>query len=232
MVSDLPSPPIKKYPSLHLLNRPQKGAMKRARCASSHSAHPTQPHASLSDSRATPSEDPHHPRPCQEDGLRMSCRTLLCSLCWWCKRRDCQHRVRANPRLTGSIERELSNSALLAAERMPVSMGTRSGKSHNTYAPAEAAIALGDLDLRERPAPERQGHGATMTTTMIDLLVRFVGFKVQAVEDGLDIVWAPGSRRFAVKGLSLSQEGSRIRNKFIVMVLALLFAVTMALALV
>jgi hypothetical protein len=70
-----------------------------------------------------------------------------------------------------------------------------------------------------------------MTTTMIDLLVRWVGFKILAAEDGLDIIRAPGRSRFAVKGLKLSQNVSRVHNKFIVWVLADLFAVTTVLAL-
>jgi hypothetical protein len=101
----------------------------RGRCVSSHSPRPTQPHASLSDSMAPPSKVPHHPRLRRTDGLRMSCRTFLCSLCpyLWCKRTDYQHRVRTNPRLTGSIERALPKSAFVSSKTYhPILLGTKS----------------------------------------------------------------------------------------------------------
>ncbi len=55
-----------------------------------------------------------------------------------------------------------------------------------------------------------------MATTMIDLLVRFEGFKIRAVEDRLDVQWGPGSHVFALEELELSQDFPRIHHKLMV----------------
>jgi hypothetical protein len=54
-----------------------------------------------------------------------------------------------------------------------------------------------------------------MTTTVIDLLVCFVGFEVQAGENGLDVIRAAGGCRFALRMLKLSQEVFRIQDRSI-----------------
>ncbi len=97
---------------------------------------------------------------------------------------------------------------MLAANRMHTCLhgGTRSWEwlAFQAYPPAITAIAFRDLDLWQRPAFQSQGHNATMTTTIIDLLVCLGGFKVSAREDGLDVVWASGSGGFALQVVKLS----------------------------
>jgi hypothetical protein len=61
---------------------------------------------------------------------------------------------------------------------MSIEMDMKNRKNTEAYVPGEAGVSFRDLDFRQRPALERQGHRATMATTMIDLMVGFVRFEV------------------------------------------------------